>query len=414
MSGAAAETIAVVLLAASLVFAVVRPRGLNELIIAGPAAVLVVVLGIVPADDALDTLREIGPTIGFLAAILVFGHLCEEAGVFAYLGAIAARASAGDARRLLVRVVVLAAVVTAILTLDATVVLLTPVVLIVATQSRLPVRPHAYACTRLANSASLLLPVSNLTNLLAFAACGVSFTRFAGLMALPWLVALAVEWVVLGRVFADDLRQVADGSPVPTSRPQLPVFALAVVAATLIGFGISSIVQVSPVWFATAGAVVITIHRPPPSLRELVGAAEPAFLVFVLGLGVVVAAAGEHGLSSVVDSLLPSGSSLPALLAVAVVSAVLANLVNNLPATLIIVAVVSGSAPGAVLAMLIGVDVGPNLTYVGSLATLLWRRIVHAHDEEVEVTQFLRLGALTVPVTLIASTTALWLALQVL
>jgi arsenical pump membrane protein len=127
----------------------------------------------------------------------------------------------------------------------------------------------------------------------------------------------------------------------------------------------------------------------------------------------VVTAAGNHGLSSVVDSLLPQGSDLPALLAVAAVSAVLANLVNNLPATLIIVAVVSASAPGGVLAMLIGVNVGPNLTYVGSLATLLWRRIVHAHDEEIDVGQFLKLGLLTVPATLVAATVGLWLALQV-
>ena len=166
-------------------------------------------------------------------------------------------------------------------------------------------------------------------------------------------------------------------------------------------------------WFATAGAVALTVQRPPDSITQLIGAAEPTFLVFVLALGVVVTAAGDHGLSSVVDSLLPHGASLPALLGVAAVSAVLANLVNNLPATLIIVAVVSASAPGGVLAMLIGVNVGPNLTYVGSLATLLWRRIVHAHDEDVDLGEFLKLGALTVPATLVVSTAALWLALQV-
>jgi arsenical pump membrane protein len=408
------EAVSLVALAACLTAAVTRWRWAPDWLVAAGAAVIVVAIGALSFHGARSALAALGPTVGFLAALLVLADGCRRAGVFEALGTLMAMGSRGRSRRLLGMLFLAAAGTTAVLSLDATVVLLTPVVFATAARLRANPRPHVYACSHLANSASLLLPVSNLTNLLAFAACGVSFTRFAGLMALPWLVALAVEWVVLGRVFADDLRQVADGSPVPTSRPQLPVFTLAVVAATLIGFGISSIVQVSPVWFATAGAVVITIHRPPPSLQELVGAAEPAFLVFVLGLGVVVAAAGEHGLSSVVDSLLPSGSSLPALLAVAVVSAVLANLVNNLPATLIIVAVVSGSAPGAVLAMLIGVDVGPNLTYVGSLATLLWRRIVHAHDEEVEVTQFLRLGALTVPVTLIASTTALWLALQVL
>ena len=408
------EAVSLVALAACLTAAVTRWRWAPDWLVAAGAGVIVVAIGALSVHGARSALAALSPTVGFLAALLVLADGCRRAGVFEALGTLMALGSRGNSRRLLGMVFLAAAGTTAVLSLDATVVLLTPVVFATAARLRANPRPHVYACTHLANSASLLLPVSNLTNLLAFAACGVSFTRFAGLMALPWLVALAVEWVVLGRFFADDLRQMAGGSPVSASRPQLPVFALAVVAATLIGFGISSIVHVAPVWFATAGAVVITIHRPPPSLRELVGAAEPAFLVFVLGLGVVVAAAGEYGLSSVVDSLLPSGSSLPALLAVAVVSAVLANLVNNLPATLIIVAVASASAPGAVLAMLIGVDVGPNLTYVGSLATLLWRRIVHAHDEEVEVTQFLRLGALTVPVTLIAGTTALWLALQVM
>ena len=111
----------------------------------------------------------------------------------------------GRPRRLLALVFAAAAGTTAVLSLDATVVLLTPIVF--ATAARLPAkpRPHVYACTHLANSASLLLPVSNLTNLLAFAACGVSFTRFAALMALPWAVAIAIEWIVLSRFFADDL-----------------------------------------------------------------------------------------------------------------------------------------------------------------------------------------------------------------
>jgi arsenical pump membrane protein len=270
-----------------------------------------------------------------------------------------------------------------------------------------------YACSHLANSASLLLPVSNLTNLLAFAACGVSFTRFAALMALPWLVAIAVEWIVLRRVFADELRRSGTPPVAAAPRPHLPRFATTVVALTLVGFGASSLVGIAPVWFATAGAVALILRYPPSSAAQLISSAEPTFLVFVLALGVVVTAAGNNGLSSVVDSLLPHGQSLPALLAVAVVSAVLANLLNNLPATLIILAVVSASAPGGVLAMLIWVNVGPNLTYVGSLATLLWRRIMHAHDEAVDTAEFLKLGALTVPVSLVASTVGLWLALQV-
>jgi len=410
------EAIALVALAASLTAAVARWRRAPDWAVAVAAAVVVVLVGALSVHDARTALGRLGPTVGFLAALLVLADACRRAGVFDALGALMAFGSRRRPGRLLAMVFLAAAGTTAVLSLDATIVLLTPIVF--ATAARLPAspRPHVYACSHLANSASLLLPVSNLTNLLAFAAAGVSFTRFAALMALPWLVAIAVEWIVLSRVFADDLRSAA--APVAgqraEERPALPVFALAVIALTLLGFGISSIVGIAPVWFAAAGAVVLTLRRPPESLTSLVSAAEPTFLVFVLALGVVVTAAGNHGLSSVVDSLLPHGASLPALLGVAAVSAVLANMVNNLPATLIIVAVVSASAPGAVLAMLIGVNVGPNLTYVGSLATLLWRRIVHAHDEDIDTREFLKLGALTVPAALVASTVALWLALQVL
>jgi arsenical pump membrane protein len=193
----------------------------------------------------------------------------------------------------------------------------------------------------------------------------------------------------------------------------LPAFALWVVAATLAGFVLSSAIGIAPVWVAAAGALVLEL-RYRPGLRELVLAAEPTLLVFVLGLGIVVAAAGEHGLSSAVRSVLPGGDGLPALLAVAAISAVAANLVNNLPATLIILPVVAVGGSGAVLAMLVGVNVGPNLTYVGSLATLLWRRIVHAHEQETDIAEFTRLGVETVPAVLLASTVGLWLALQVL
>ncbi len=333
--------------------------------------------------------------------------------MFDALGAWMAAGSRGHPARLLAMVFLCAATTTAVLSLDATVVLLTPIVFATAARLRTNPRPHVYACSHLANSASLLLPVSNLTNLLAFRATGLSFARFGGVMALPWLVALLIEWLVLRRSFAGDLRRSGQPSVRPADRPELPSFALAVVALTLVGFVLSSLVGIAPVWVAAAGAVVLAA-RERPAPKQLIGAAEPAFLVFVLGLGVVVHAASVHGLSSVVDDLLPHGTGLGALLAIAAISAAVANLLNNLPATLIILPVAASSGPGAVLAMLVGVNVGPNLTYVGSLATLLWRRIVHAHDHETDMGEFTRLGALTVPPVLVASTVAMWLALKVI
>ena len=406
------EVVALVVLAACLAAAVARPRLAPDWAVAAGGALVLVVVGILSTADARAALRQLGPTVGFLAALLVLADGCRRAGLFEALGAGMALGSRGRPARLLAMVFLAAAGTTAVLSLDATVVLLTPIVFATAARLRTNARPHVYACTHLANSASLLLPVSNLTNLLAFRASGLSFARFGGLMVLPWLVALAIEWLVLRRSFAGDLQRSAARSTRALERPELPAFALAVVALTLAGFVLSSLVGIAPVWVATAGAVVLVV-RERPAPKQLVLAAEPTFLVFVLGLGVVVRAAGEHGLSSAVDSLLPHGTALPALLVVAVVSAAVANLLNNLPATLIILPVAAAGGPGPVLAMLVGVNVGPNLTYVGSLATLLWRRIVHAHDEETDMAEFTRLGLLTVPASLLACTLVLWLALQV-
>jgi arsenical pump membrane protein len=406
------EVVALAVLAACLAAAVARPRWAPEWAVAAAGAVLLVAVGILSFHDARRALGQLGPTVGFLAALLVLADGCRRAGMFDALGAWMAVGSRGRPSRLLAMVFVAAAATTAVLSLDATVVLLTPIVFATAARLRTNARPHVYACSHLANSASLLLPVSNLTNLLAFRASGLSFARFGALMTLPWLAALAIEWIVLRRSFAGDLRRAAPRSMRALERPELPRFALAVVVLTLAGFVLSSPIGIAPVWIAAAGALVM-VARERPAPKELIGAAEPAFLVFVLALGVVVGAASQHGLSSAVDSVLPHGTALPALMLVAAVSAVVANVLNNLPATLIILPVAAASGPGAVLAMLVGVNVGPNLTYVGSLATLLWRRIVHAHDQETDMGEFTRLGLLTVPAALVACTVALWLALQV-
>jgi arsenical pump membrane protein len=132
------------------------------------------------------------------------------------------------------------------------------------------------------------------------------------------------------------------------------------------------------------------------------------FLAFVLALGVVVRAVIDNGLSTAVGTLLPGGSSLGSLLLVALVAALLANVVNNLPAILLLLPLLAGHGAGPVLAALVGVNVGPNLTYVGSLATLLWRRIARAHDSDPGLAEYHLLGAQTVPVSIVVATSALW------
>ncbi len=403
---------ALVLLAVVLAAAVVRPHGLPEAAVAVPAALLAVGLNLVTPAAAEAELLELGPTVGFLAAILLLGQLAAAEGVFVWLGARLAATASGPTG-LLGLVVAAAAGTTAVLSLDATVVLLTPVVLATAARMRVPARPHVYACGHLANSASTLLPVSNLTNLLAFAASGLSFTGFTALMAAPWLVAIAVEYGVLRLWFRDDLRATPD--PAPDVAVAVPRFALVVLGLTLVGFGLSSPFGIEPVWVAAGGAVVLAVRalvRREITATGVVRATDPLFCLFVLALGVVVAAVGAQGLTDGLRAVLPGTASLAGLLAVAGIAAVLANVVNNLPATLVLLTAL-GPTPsaGLVLAVLLGVNIGPNLTYVGSLATLLWRAVLGRHDVRVDLREFSLLGLATAPAALALATVALWAAL---
>ncbi|MEU8516882.1 SLC13 family permease [Kitasatospora sp. NPDC048722] len=416
MSTSFAEALSVGLLVLVLVCAVVRPWGWPEAVVAVPAAGLVVAVGAISPSDALAEVQRLGPVVGFLAAVLVLAQLCDDEGLFHACGAWMARTAAGRPRRLLVQVFVVASVITAVLSLDATVVLLTPVVF--ATAARLGARPkpHVYACTHLSNTASLLLPVSNLTNLLAFAASGLSFTRFAALMTLPWLAAIAVEYVVLRRFFAADLDA---GAPAPAdlAPPEMPLFALVTVVGTLGGFILTSVVGIDPAWAALAGALVLAVRaliRRRTTPVAIVRSAAVPFLAFVLALGVVVRAVVDNGLASALGHLVPQGTALPALLGTAALAAVLANVINNLPATLVLLPLAAPAGSGAVLAVLLGVNIGPNLTYAGSLATLLWRRIVREHDTDIGLGEFTRLGLLVVPAALLLAVVALWGSLQII
>ncbi len=316
----------ILLVALVLVFAIVRPRGLPEIVIAGPAAVVVLLTGVVTLDEARDELASMAPTVVFLVAVLVLAHAADALGVFRWVSQILQQKSLADPHRLLIYVFGAAALTTAVLSLDATVVLLTPAVIAAARCIGASPRPHSYASAHLSNSASTLLPVSNLTNLIAFAATGLTFLHFTALMALPWVVTIAVEYLIFRLFFRSELARGDSAEPPVAARSApAPILPLTVIGMTLLGFAVSGFFGIEPAWIAVVGASVlgaIALARHRTTAAKMLYAADLWFCAFVLVLGIIVAGVANGPVGEWIAQILPGDTSYGSLLFVAAVAAV--------------------------------------------------------------------------------------------
>ena len=402
MTAVLADAVALAALAALLVVATLHLSWRLEGAVAVAATLVVLATGLVGADRLERTVRELLPVVVFLVTILVVSDVCARAGLFAAAARVVGTASHGRPGRLLLGVFLLAALVTAVLSLDATVVLLTPIVVGAAATLGTSDRPGAFACLRMANSASLLLPVSNLTNLLALPHLDLDFVGFAARMAPVLLVVLVVEYVGLRLLFRHEVAAVPQ-HPGVIAGPPVPVVPVVVVGLMLVGFVVLSRWDLAPAWSSTGAALVLVgwagvrgLVRP----RDVARAAHPSFALLVLALGIAVAAVAAGFLGDLVARLVPDGTSFLALLGVAVLATVLAAALTNLSATILLVPLVAPLGTTAVLAALLGLNIGSGITWTGSLANLLWRRTLAGSGRRVSSAAFHRVALTLTPASL--------------
>jgi arsenical pump membrane protein len=369
-------------------------------------AVLIAV-GILPLQAAFALGNRVWPILLFVVAITIVTELAAEAGLFTIIAEQLARWGLGRAWVLWLFVVVLATVSTVFLSLDTTAVLLTPVVILVARHVGLPVLPFALTTVWLANSASLLLPVSNLTNLLAAGQLrSYSPLRFAALMAAPAIVSIVVPSILLFLIFRRPLLQRFGAPERMRADDRVLLWVTAIVVLALLPALVSGI----PVWMpALVGATILTgffaVRRPSVLRFSLL----PWQLVlFACGLFLVVGSASVLGLGTVLNTVSGKGDGLLSLLRLAGVGAASANLVDNLPAYLALES--TAMSPLRLAALLIGVNAGPLITPWASLATLLWGARLRALEVPVSWVRFALLGLVVVPLTVALSVLALWLA----
>ena len=381
----------------------------TEAIVSVAAVAATLALGVPDRAALTDVVDRLAPVLVFLAGILVVADVCSRAGLFDHAAARVARAGIGRPDLLLGGAFVLAAAVTVTLSLDATVILLAPVAVGAATALDESPWPSAYACLRMANSASILLPTANLTNLLALPFLPLSFLGFAAAMLPAWLAVIAIEYVGLRWLLAGELRSDGPTEPAPPDGG-VPLLPAAVVGLMLVGFAAGHEVGLDP-WVSALGAAAALVTWALWTRRDtvtgVVRAAQPAFLLYVLALAVVVAALSQGFLGDWVGRALPRGRSFWALLAAAVLATVLANLLNNISAALLVLPLLAPLGTPMVLAGLLGLNIGSGLTWIGSLANLLWRRQLAERGLSPHRRTFHAVAWGLTPVTLVAAVACL-------
>lgn len=345
-------------------------------------------------------LYSLTAVVGYLVAVMVLARACADEDLFDAWAAVISRTATRSPTHRFALVGALIAIVTAALTLHATVLLLAPVLLVAARDAR---RATGLATVRIANTGSILLPVSNITNLLAFAGTGLAFLEFAWLMLPVWLVGVLAELAVVRWWFRRDFR---DGPTVEIADvPAVPLFPAAIVVVLLIGVSGGA-----DLWLPAMAAAILlggyALLRRHTTGQDLFEAANLPLAVLVLVWALVVVWLGGTRAGDGISNLVPSGAGWLALVGAALVGMLAANLINNMPATLLLLPAAAAAGPVTVLALLIGLNVGANLTAIGSLANLLWRQSTPSDVSSWRI--FHAVGVVTTPLIVVLCTTVLW------
>jgi len=363
------------------------------LLLSGAVAV---VAGALDPAEAWEIGERVWPVLLFVVSVTVVAELAAAAGVFDVVAARLARLARGRTWVLWISVVVLAVLSTAFLSLDTTAVLLTPVVVAVARVHGLNPLPFAFTTVWLANTASLVLPVSNLTNLLALHRLeGAHAGTFIALLGPSAALAIVVSVLLLFLLHRRDLTGTFAPAAPPVVSDRLQLRVAAVVVLVMMPLLVSGIEPWIP---ATAAAIVLAgffAWRSPAALRFSLVPWQ--LVVFAAGLFLAVGALEALGSRAIIVALTGEGSGLGDLWRLSGTGLLAANVVNNLPAYLALES--AAGTPERLAALLVGVNAGPLITPWASLATLLWHQRLHAVGVEVPWRRYVLLGLVAAPLT---------------
>ncbi|MBS7563895.1 arsenic transporter [Mucilaginibacter sp. Bleaf8] len=397
---------------------IVRPFKVPEAVLAVAGALLLVLARLILPADAVAGIIKGTDVYLFLTGMMILAEVAREQKLFDWLAAYATKMANGSSTRLFVLIYIVGIVVTALLSNDATAVVLTPAVAAAmrAAKVQKPL-PYLFICAFIANAASFVLPISNPANLVIYGSHLPSLWQWLQLYALPAVVSIAATYIVLFFCQRKELRQPIESGIVIPKLSGGGKAALGGVVFTALGLMICSVLNIplglpaALTGILTYGVVVLSTRSKPLSIVKNISW---GVLPLVAGLFVIVEALNKTGLTTWLTQLLHqqfNRSPAGAVWLSGVVTALGCNLMNNLPAGLIAGNVVqAGHVSEAVKgAVLVGIDLGPNLSVTGSLATILWLVALRREGQSCSAGTFLKLGVWVMGIPLLLTIVVLWL-----
>jgi arsenical pump membrane protein len=411
ISAAFSHVLLFLIVAVSILLMLIRPRGIPEVYWVGGGAILLIVLRLIPLKLAGKAAAEGADVYLFLVGMMLLSELAREHGVFEWLSSVALRGSHGSSARLFTLVYGVGTLVTVFMSNDATAVVLTPAILAAIRKAKVAPLPHLFACAMIANAASFVLPISNPANLVVFHASMPPLGRWLVSFGLPSILSTVATYLVLRFIFrkelADSTEEGDDAKPL-SANGKIVLGGIASMVGVLLTASALDRNLGLPTCLAalTITAVVcIKARRNPWSLMKEISWAT---IALVAGLFIMVEAVQSMGALKLTQAAFRDVQRLaPALAALAtgLVVGIANNLVNNLPLGLLAGATLHAAHARGLIAnaVLIGVDLGPNLSVTGSLATILWLIALRKEKLDVSGWDFFKVGAIAMPVALIAA-----------
>ena len=418
---------------ATLVLVIWQPKGLGIGWSACGGAVVALALGIVDFGDVGLVWGIVWDATFTFVALIVISLILDEAGFFHWAALHVARWGGGNGRRLFPLVILLGAAIAAVFANDGAALLLTPIVLAILLRLRIaPAAAFAFiiGCGFVADTTSLPLVISNLVNIVSANYFGIGFDRYAAVMVPVNFVSLAATLAVLWIAFRRVLPQSYDASTLEEPRQAIrdtAVFkaAFPLLAVLLIAYFVTAPLNVPVAFVTCAGALVLMAiagrwfggGKAVVSLPRVLKEAPWQIVLFSLGMYLVVYGLGQAGLTDLSASVLEwlaSQGTLVATVGTGFAAAILASVMNNLPATLVgALAIGQGDLDPLtrelmIYANVIGNDLGPKFTPIGSLATLLWLHVLSRKGQTITWGQYMKIGLLITPPVLLATLLGLW------